>query len=126
VTLARALSLSLSLSRARVLSLSLSLCPSLVRLVVADPSSPAQTLLTNRILSAPVYNEDEKKYVGFLDMRDFVSFVVFFYHGEAEGGCSFVNIMREGLKSFNTPVDGITVSCTWRPLRCCCPRTLSY
>jgi hypothetical protein len=58
-----------------------------------------------------VYNEDEKQYVGFLDMRDFVSFVVFFYHGEAEDGYSFVNIMREGLKSFNTPVEGITVSC---------------
>lgn len=89
--------------------------PATIGHVVEIPSTetPAhgfQTLLTNRILSAPVYNEAEKKYVGFLDMRDFVSFVVFFYHGEAEGGCSFVNIMREGLKSFNTPVDGITLS----------------
>ena len=72
-----------------------------------------QKLLDNRILSAPVWSEEEKKYVGFLDMRDFVSFVVFFHHSAAEGGTSFVNIMREGLKTFNTPVDGISVTCAF-------------
>jgi len=74
------------------------------------PSEGFQTLLDNRILSAPVWCEEEGKYVGFLDMRDFVSFVVFFHHSAAEGGASFVNIMREGLKTFNTPVDGISVT----------------
>jgi len=74
------------------------------------PTEGFQKLLDNRILSAPVWSEEEKKYVGFLDMRDFVSFVVFFHHSAAEGGTSFVNIMREGLKTFNTPVDGITVT----------------
>eukprot|EP01094_Clydonella_sp_ATCC50884_P010812 TRINITY_DN2062_c0_g1_i1.p1 TRINITY_DN2062_c0_g1~~TRINITY_DN2062_c0_g1_i1.p1 ORF type:complete len:322 (-),score=100.34 TRINITY_DN2062_c0_g1_i1:82-1047(-) len=74
------------------------------------PSQGFETLLQNRILSAPVWCVEEKKYVGFLDMRDFVSFVVFFYHSQAEGGASFVNIMREGLKTFNTPVDGISVT----------------
>jgi len=34
-------------------------------------------LATHNILSAPVYDEEQKKYTGFLDMRDLVSSVVF-------------------------------------------------
>jgi len=74
------------------------------------PKEGFQKLLDNHVLSAPCYDEEKKEYCGFLDMRDFVSFVVFFYHSEMEDGFSFVNIIREGLKKFNSPVDGITSS----------------
>ena len=40
-------------------------------------SNTPQKLSTGGVLSAPVWNEETKKYTGFLDMRDLVSSVVF-------------------------------------------------
>lgn len=39
------------------------------------PGSLLQTLIDNNIQSAPVYSQTEKAYVGFLDIRDLVSFI---------------------------------------------------
>lgn len=41
------------------------------------PACVSQKLCDSGILSAPVWNEETKKYTGFLDMRDLVSSVVF-------------------------------------------------
>ena len=38
-----------------------------------------QKLLDNHILSAPVYDAKEHKYIGFLDIRDLISFCVFIH-----------------------------------------------
>lgn len=38
-----------------------------------------QKLLDNNILSAPVWDTKENKYIGFLDIRDLVSFCVFIH-----------------------------------------------
>lgn len=38
-----------------------------------------QKLLSNNILSAPVWDNKEGKYIGFLDIRDLVSFCVFIH-----------------------------------------------
>jgi len=38
-----------------------------------------QVLLDNNVLSAPVYDSTEKVYVGFLDLRDLVSWAVFLF-----------------------------------------------
>ncbi len=38
-----------------------------------------QKLLDNKILSAPVHDHKEGKYIGFLDIRDLISFCVFIH-----------------------------------------------
>ena len=40
------------------------------------PIDAAKTLWSHNILGAPVWDEDEKKYIGFFDQRDTVSSVV--------------------------------------------------
>jgi hypothetical protein len=43
-----------------------------------------QKLLDNNILSAPVWDQKEGKYIGFLDIRDLVSFCVFIHDNNLE------------------------------------------
>ena len=43
-----------------------------------------QKLLDNNILSAPVWDAKEGKYIGFLDIRDLVSFCVFIHDNNLE------------------------------------------
>jgi len=43
-----------------------------------------QTLVDNHILSAPVYDSEKKSYVGFVDMNDFISFVIRVYKEKKE------------------------------------------
>jgi len=43
-----------------------------------------QKLLDNNILSAPVWDAKEGKYIGFLDVRDLVSFCVFIHDNNLE------------------------------------------
>jgi CBS domain-containing protein len=49
-------------------------------IVVKSSQTPYEgfkTLVENNVLSVPVYDINTKKYTGFLDIRDLVSFVVF-------------------------------------------------
>jgi CBS domain-containing protein len=51
-------------------------------IVVKSTETPAQgfeKLHKHNILSAPVFDEAEKKYIGFLDIRDLVSYTVYTY-----------------------------------------------
>eukprot|EP01103_Thecamoeba_quadrilineata_P005334 TRINITY_DN15148_c0_g1_i1.p1 TRINITY_DN15148_c0_g1~~TRINITY_DN15148_c0_g1_i1.p1 ORF type:complete len:308 (-),score=27.62 TRINITY_DN15148_c0_g1_i1:83-1006(-) len=43
------------------------------------PIQSFEILLKNNIMSAPVYDKASKKYVGFLDVRDLISYTVFAY-----------------------------------------------
>jgi CBS domain-containing protein len=45
--------------------------------VTDTPMQGFQRILEGKVLSAPVYDPDTKEYIGFLDTRDLVSFVVF-------------------------------------------------
>jgi len=52
-------------------------------ITVSSNDTPAQgfeKLLKNNIHSAPVFDEATKKYVGFLDIRDLISYTVFAFH----------------------------------------------
>jgi len=44
-----------------------------------------QVLVDNHILSAPVYDNEKRKYIGFIDMNDFVTFIVQVYKEKKEG-----------------------------------------
>jgi len=69
-------------------------------------------LVEHNILSAPVWDEKEKKYTGFLDVRDLVSFVVFIDDDQKSGTPNDLEqILKHGLKLFKVPVDGVT--CTY-------------
>lgn len=50
-----------------------------------------QKLLDNRILSAPVWDSKEKKYLGFLDIRDLISFCVFIHDNNMQVSVIGVN-----------------------------------
>jgi len=61
-------------------SVSVDVLPKKNVVIISSNSTPVQgfeKLLQNNILSAPVYDEVSKKYVGFLDVRDLVSYTVF-------------------------------------------------
>jgi len=54
-------------------------------IVISSKSTPVEgfsILLENNILSAPVFDETTQQYVGFLDIRDLVSYVVFAYENQ--------------------------------------------
>lgn len=69
--------------------------------------------MNNNIQSAPVYNEEKKEYVGFLDVRDLVSFVSFVYDEQmVENNNTLRDIIIHGVKQFVTlTTDGVTVTC---------------
>jgi len=71
-----------------------------------------QTLLTNNILSAPVWDDNAKQYIGFLDIRDLVAFVVFVYDNQKVNNDSRLeDLILHGVGQFNTPTtDGVTIS----------------
>ena len=63
-------------------------------------------------MSAPVFDEKEKKYTGFLDVRDLVSFVVFIDDDQNSSSPTDLEyILKHGLKVFRVPVDGVTCTC---------------
>ena len=67
-------------------------------------------LITNSILSAPVYDAAEHKYLGFLDVRDLVAFSVFAAK-ENSNIQSLNDIVAHGTKLHSKTQDTITVSC---------------
>jgi len=76
------------------------------------PLDGFKKLLEHNILSAPVYDVSTRKYTGFLDMRDLVSFVVFVDDDQKSEFPSNLNeIILRGCKLFKQPSDGVT--CTY-------------
>jgi len=71
-----------------------------------------ETLINNNILSAPVYMVDTLEYIGFLDIRDLVSFVVYVYDQQKVTNDSRLgDLIRYGIGQFTTPTtDGVTIS----------------
>jgi hypothetical protein len=76
-------------------------------------SHNSQTLIDKNILSAPVYDEKEGKYIGFLDIRDLVSWVVFVYDEQkVDDDTRLGDLIKHGLGQFKmSGTDGVTVSC---------------
>jgi len=71
-----------------------------------------QTLLENNILSAPVWDASINKYIGFLDIRDLVAFVVFVYDNQkVQDNSRLEDLILHGEGQFHTlTTDGVTVS----------------
>jgi len=74
-----------------------------------QPLQGFQKLLDNHILSAPVYDEAAGKYIGFLDIRDLVSFCVFINDNNNETS-NLTDLVNYGVKMFKHAVDGVTVT----------------
>jgi len=78
-------------------------------IVVSSHETPIhgfEKLLKNNILSAPVFDESTKQYIGFLDVRDLVSYAVFAFNNHN-------TIAYKGLSQgpiFHTLVDDVTVT----------------
>jgi len=76
------------------------------------PYEGFKKLLENNILSAPVYDLVAKKYTGFLDMKDLISFVVFVDDDQKSNVPNNLQaIITSGCKLFKVPTEG--VSCTY-------------
>jgi len=71
-----------------------------------------ERLIQNNILSAPVYDKDQREYIGFLDVRDLVSFVVFVYDEQkVTDNTRLRDLIQQGTGQFKMPTtDGVTVS----------------
>lgn len=69
-----------------------------------------EALLSNNILSAPVW--DGHQYIGFLDIRDLVSFVVFVYDQQkVQDNSRLQDLLLHGAEQFRMiGTDGVTVS----------------
>jgi len=67
-----------------------------------------QKLLDNNILSAPVWDPKEGKYIGFLDIRDLVSFCVFIHDNNLQAD-TLLDIVNFGAKMFKHATDGVTL-----------------
>jgi len=76
------------------------------------PFDGFKKLIQHNILSAPVFDLQTKKYTGFLDMRDLVSFVVFVDDDQkSDVPANLQDLIMHGIKLFKQPVDGVT--CTY-------------
>jgi len=76
------------------------------------PYDAFKILISNNILSAPVMDVHSKKYTGFLDMRDLVSFVVFIDDDQKSDVPNNLNdILIKGSKLLKVPLEGVT--CTY-------------
>jgi len=67
-----------------------------------------QKLLGANILSAPVWDTKEGKYIGFLDVRDLVSFCVFLHDNNLQAE-NLLDIVNFGAKMFKHATDGVTL-----------------
>lgn len=72
------------------------------------PLDAFKAILARNVLSAPVQAPDGQ-YVGFLELRDFVSFSVFLC--DRYDFRTYGDIIENGIKMFNEPLEGITCSC---------------
>jgi len=64
----------------------------------------------NYILSAPVRDVHTNQYVGFLDMKDLVSVVVFVADRKVEDS-DHIRTLLKHLTTYKYPTDGLTVTC---------------
>lgn len=82
-----------------------------------------QRIVKSHILSAPVWDKATNKWIGFLDTRDLVSFVVFQAeemekkHAPASNSLApppqdLRTIFDAAAKFYHEPTDGLTTSCT--------------
>jgi len=82
-------------------------------IIFVDVNDPVvngfQKLLDNKILSAPVYDPKEAKYIGFLDIRDLTSFCVFIHDSNMQAD-NLLDIVNFGAKMFKHATDGVTTS----------------
>jgi len=73
------------------------------------PFEGFKKLIQHNILSAPVFDLQNKKYTGFLDMRDLVSFVVFVDDDQkSDVPANLHDLITYGIKLFKQPADGVT------------------
>jgi len=89
------------------------LVPNLIQISTTSELGDAfQLLIDNNIQAAPVYKPDSMEYIGFIDIRDLVSFVVFVYDKQhITDDSSLRDLVHHGkgqIKSYGT--DGVTVS----------------
>jgi len=90
--------------------------PKPAQIVTIDAStslySAFETLLRYNILSAPVWDERAHQYLGFLDIRDLVSFVVFVYDEQkVQDNSRLQDLLLHGAEQFKMiGTDGVTVS----------------
>uniref|UniRef100_A0A6B2LAX9 CBS domain-containing protein n=1 Tax=Arcella intermedia TaxID=1963864 RepID=A0A6B2LAX9_9EUKA len=70
------------------------------------------TILHSNVLSAPVWDASVNKYIGFLDIRDLVSFVVFVYDEQmVQDNSRLEDLIVHGVGQFKVKTtDGVTVS----------------
>lgn len=68
--------------------------------------------MEHNILSAPVWDEKQMKYTGFLDIKDLVSFVVFVDDDQkSDVPQNLHELIMRGCKLFKVPLDGVTCTC---------------
>jgi len=69
-------------------------------------------LIRHNILSAPVYDKEHREFIGFLDVRDLVSFVVFVYDEQkVNDNMRLRDLIQHGTGQFKMPTtEGVTVS----------------
>jgi len=84
----------------------------IVVLSTEKPYDGFKKLIAHNILSAPVFDVNTKKYTGFLDMRDLVSFVVFIDDDQkSDVPNNLDDILIKGSKLLKVPLEGVT--CTY-------------
>lgn len=89
-----------------------------------------QKLVDNYVLSAPVFDVATQQYVGFLDMKDLVSVVVFVADRKEEDHDHIRHLLKN-LTTYRYPTDGLTVTCTrlrhgcWGPVMVVVAETLT-
>lgn len=75
------------------------------------PAEGFKQLVTRGILSAPVYDRVTQHYVGFLDLRDMISFVVFSEkEKEKNSHKTMSEIVGAGIKMFRDALQGVTTA----------------
>jgi len=69
-----------------------------------------QVLLDNNVLSAPVYDPAAKTYVGFLDLRDLVSWAVFLFDEQENPADDELDLINAAHKLYKHATGGISLS----------------
>jgi len=69
-----------------------------------------QVLLDNNVLSAPVYDPTAKSYVGFLDLRDLVSWAVFLFDEQENPADDELDLINAAHKLYKHATGGISLS----------------
>ena len=76
-----------------------------------------QVLLDERVLSAPVYDPAARTYVGFLDLRDLVSWAVFLFDEQENPADDVLDLINAAHKLYKHATGGLSLSCLRLP-RC--------